>query len=177
MGIKIHKTCEVSPEAIIGEGTQIWNETQLREGVIVGKDCRIGKCVYLDTGVRVGDRCKIQNHATIYTGVTLEDEVFVGPHVVFANDTYPRAISPVWEVVPTRVRKGASLGANATILCGISIGEYAMVGAGSVVTKDVAAHALVMGNPAKISGYVCTCGRRLDLDGRCAHCKKEFTVG
>jgi acetyltransferase-like isoleucine patch superfamily enzyme len=120
--------------------------------------CTIGKDVFVDAGATVGDRCKLQNGASVFSGVTLEDEVFVGPNAVFTNDLRPRAVSPSWQVVPTVVRTGASIGANATIVCGTEIGHFAMIAAGAVVTRDVAAHELVMGNPARRSGWVCRCG-------------------
>ncbi len=166
---RVHRTAEVSAEAAIGEGTAVWHWAQIREGARVGQRCNIGKDVYIDTAVVVGDDCKIQNFATIYRGVTVGNRVFIGPHVCFTNDVYPRAVSPDWQVVPTSVEDGASIGANATILCGITIGRNAMVAAGAVVTKDVPPHALVAGVPAKIMGWVCECGRPLDARMRCAH--------
>ena len=170
----VHPTAEVSASATIGEGTRIWHWVQIREGARVGKGCNIGKDVYIDVNVVVGDDCKIQNFATLYNGVTLADDVFVGPHVCFTNDAYPRATSPDWQIVATKVQDGASIGANATILCGLTIGRNAMVAAGAVVTKDVAPHALVAGVPAKVIGWVCECGRPLDRTMRCAHDGKEF---
>ena len=171
----IHRTAEVSKDAEIGEDTYIWNEAQVREGARIGRNCRLGKSVYIDKNVIIGDNCKIQNFATVYDGVTIGDDVFVGPHACFTNDLYPRAASTDWKIVPTKVMKGASIGANATILCGIRIGKHAMIGAGSVVTEDVPNHALVIGSPAKLMGFVCTCGRKLDKRFWCSHCKK--TVG
>jgi len=153
-----HPTAVISEEARIGAGTRIWHFTQVREGAVIGEDCILGKDVYVGIDVRIGSGCKIQNGATIYKGVTLEDGVFIGPHVVFTNDRYPRAFSRKWELVPTLVRRRASVGANATILCGVTIGTYAMVGAGSVVTRDVDPHALVVGNPARTKSYICRCG-------------------
>ena len=188
MAVKVHPTADVSTDAVVGDGTQVWHEAQVREGARIGRHCRLGKGVYIDTNVSVGDHCKLQNGATVYQGVTIGDRVFVGPHAVFTNDLYPRAArtdwrtypgedkSPPWEVVRTVVRDGASIGANATILCGIEIGENAMVGAGAVVTKDVPRHALVVGNPATVRGYVCDCGRKLDAKRRCAHCKKTIAL-
>ncbi|MCS6849050.1 MAG: acyltransferase [Anaerolineae bacterium] len=169
MAIRIHPTAEVSERARIGEGTSIWNNAQVREDAVIGKNCIIGKGVYIDAGVVIGDNVKIQNNVSVFHGVTIEDGVFIGPHVCFTNDMLPRAINPDgtlksaqdWTVVNTTVRYGASIGANATIVCGITIGRWAMVGAGSVVTKDVPDHGLVYGNPATLRGYVCKCGRRL----------------
>jgi acetyltransferase-like isoleucine patch superfamily enzyme len=128
----------------------------------------------LDVDVTVGDDCKIQNFATLYRGLTIGNRVFVGPHACFTNDLYPRAVSPDWQVVPTMVEDGASIGANATILCGITVGRYAMIAAGAVVTKDVPAQALVAGVPAKVIGWVCECGRPLDQNLRCAHDGKSY---
>jgi UDP-2-acetamido-3-amino-2,3-dideoxy-glucuronate N-acetyltransferase len=163
--VKIHPTAEVAKDCTIGDGTKIWNNAQVRENAHIGKDCIISKDVYIDTEVRIGDRVKIQNGVSVYKGVTVEDDVFLGPHMTFTNDMYPRAFSKHWEVVPTLVKKGASIGANATVVCGKTVGEYAMVAAGSVVTRDVPAHTLVMGNPARIKGLVCKCGRKLADSG------------
>lgn len=176
MTIHIHKTAEVSDRAQIGDGTYIWNEVQVREGAKIGENCRIGKCAYIGRDVIIGDGCKIQNRATLYNGVTLGKEVFIGPHVAFTNDLYPRAFSADWKIAKTIVRDRASIGAGSTILCGITIGEYAMVGAGSVVTRDVPAHGLVHGNPATLKGYVCTCGRPLDENMWCSKCEKTIKV-
>ncbi|HEX9341572.1 MAG TPA: acyltransferase [Thermoplasmata archaeon] len=174
MVTRIHPTAEVASSASIGDGTSIWHWAQVREGASVGRGCSIGKDVYLDVDVSIGTACKIQNFATIYRGVRIGNRVFVGPHACFTNDPYPRAVSPDWQVVPTSVEDGASIGANATILCGITIGRNAMVAAGAVVTKDVPPHALVAGVPAKIVGWVCECGRPLDRNMRCAHDGKSF---
>jgi len=176
MGTQIHPTADVSPRASIGDGTQIWHWVQVREGARIGRDCKIGKDAYIDAEVVLGDGCKVQNFATIYKGVTIGDRVFVGPHVCFTNDLYPRADSADWAIVPTRVEDGASIGANATVLCGITIGRRAMVAAGAVVTKDVPAHALVAGVPAKVVGWVCDCGRPLDSKGWCAHDRKTVDI-
>ena len=174
MTLRIHPTADVSPEATVGDGTQIWHWVQVRERARIGRNCKIGKDVYIDADVTLGDACKVQNFATIYRGVTIASRVFVGPHACFSNDPYPRADSEDWEIVPTRVEDGASIGANATILCGITIGRNAMVGAGAVVTKDVPPHALVAGVPAKVVGWVCECGRPLNRNMRCAHDGKSF---
>ncbi len=174
MAIRVHPTADVSPKAEIGDGTSIWHWAQLREGARVGRNCTIGKDVYIDLEVSIGDDCKIQNFATLYHGLTVGDRVFIGPHACFTNDMFPRAVSPDWQVVPTRVEDGASIGANATILCGITIGKNAMVAAGAVVTKDVPAHALVAGVPAKRIGWVCECGRPLDAKLRCAYDRRTY---
>jgi len=178
-GVYIHPTADVSPKALIGSGTKIWHQSQVREHVRIGRNCILGKNVYVDTSVSIGDNVKLQNNVNVYHGVTIEDDVFVGPNATFTNDIYPRA--KIWSderVVKTLVKRGASIGANSTIVCGNTIGEYAMVGAGSVVTKDVPDHALVCGNPARIIGHVCDCGMRLSMEAdgtmRCVACGKGF---
>ncbi|MBN1322802.1 MAG: N-acetyltransferase [Methanotrichaceae archaeon] len=179
-----HPTAVIE-SADIGEGTRIWHYAHIREGARIGKGCNIGKGVYIDSGVVIGDGVKIQNFVSVYRGVVIEDQVFVGPSVTFTNDLHPRAF--IWDedkVVPTLVERGASIGANSTVVCGCTIGEYAMVGAGSVVTKDVPPFALVMGCPAAQRGSVCYCGKRLEgpTDAgkstfRCADCGREVSIG
>lgn len=156
-----HPTAIVESDKI-GEGSKVWHFVHIRENVEIGKNCNIGKSVYVDAEVKIGYNVKIQNFSSIYKGVELEDDVFVGPSVVFTNDLYPRAF--IWgddRIVQTFVKKGSSIGANSTIVCGLTIGEYAMVGAGSVVTKDVPPFGLVFGNPARLRGFVCYCGKKL----------------
>jgi UDP-2-acetamido-3-amino-2,3-dideoxy-glucuronate N-acetyltransferase len=153
-----HETAIVEPNAEIGANTAIWHHAHVRSGARIGDQCMLGKNVYVDADAIIGDRCRIQNNVSVYAGVELENDVFVGPSVVFTNDLVPRAGSAEWRVVPTLVRQGASLGANSTILCGVTIGKYATVGAGAVVTRDVDDHWLVTGNPARHVGWVCTCG-------------------
>lgn len=145
----VHDSAHVSPEASIGSGTKIWINVQVREQAEIGKNCIISKDVYIDHAVRIGDNCKIQNSVSIYHGVTIEDDVFVGPNASFTNDKVPRAFNPNWKITPTTIRRGVSIGANATVVCGVEIGEYAMVAAGAVVTKNVPPYTLVMGNPAR----------------------------
>ena len=166
----IHESSYIDAGVQIGEGTRIWHFCHVQENAVIGRNCVLGQNVNIGPGVVIGDGVKIQNNVSVFEGVTLEDNVFCGPSVVFTNDLYPRAGSKPEQYAPTRVREGASIGANATIVCGVTIGRYAMVAAGSVVTRDVADHAIVMGVPARQTGRVCACGGRLDADGRCAVC-------
>jgi UDP-2-acetamido-3-amino-2,3-dideoxy-glucuronate N-acetyltransferase len=183
--IRIHPTAEISPRAAIGEGTSIWHYCQVREGAQLGEQCILGKNVYVDFDVRIGSRVKIQNNCSVYHGATLEDGVFLGPHAVITNDRYPRAITPDgdlkgeddWEVGPVLIRRGASVGASAVILPGVTIGAFAMVGAGAVVTHDVPDHGLAVGCPARLVGYICACGRRLEPVAAglyCIHCSRAY---
>lgn len=162
----IHESAYVE-DAEIGDGTNIWHFVHVRKGARIGKNCNVGKGVYIDTKVEIGDNCKIQNFATLYQGVKIGNYVFIGPHVCFTNDVYPRAF--IWDekrLAKTIVKDGASIGANATILAGVIIGKYAMVGAGSVVTRDVPDYKLVIGNPAIVVGTV-------DKDGNVVRKDKE----
>lgn len=160
--VYIHPTANVSPDAQVGEGTKIWINAQIREKSEIGSNCIISKDTYIDTEVKIGNNCKIQNGISVYHGVTIEDDVFVGPNACFTNDKVPRAFDPEWKITPTLVKKGTSIGANSTIVCGITIGEYAMVAAGSVVTKDVKPYSLVMGNPAKHYSYIDKMGNKIE---------------
>ena len=157
----VHESAIVEPDVVIGAGTMIWHHSHIRTGATIGERCVLGKNVFVDAGVDIGCGVKIQNNVSVYWGVRLADEVFVGPSAVFTNDRFPRAASTDWEVVETWVRQGASIGANATIVCGVEIGAWATVAAGSVVTRSVAPHELVAGNPARRLGWVCRCGRVL----------------
>jgi len=175
--IFVHPTAIVDSTARIGKNSKIWHFAQIRENAQLGENCIIGKNVYIGKNVKIGSNVKIQNNASIYHGVTIEDDVFIGPNVVITNDKHPRSF--IWNesrVGKTLIKKGASIGANATIVCGITIGKYAMVGAGAVVTKDVPPHALVVGNPAKQIGYVCICGNKLDENFKCPVCKKKINI-
>jgi UDP-2-acetamido-3-amino-2,3-dideoxy-glucuronate N-acetyltransferase len=175
----IHPTAMIEPGAIVRAETRIWHHTHVREHAIIGRECILGKGVFIDRGVRVGDRVKIQNYACLYHGSIIEDGVFIGPHVILTNDRLPRAITPLgvlktdddWQCGATRIGTGASLGAGVVILPGISVGAWAMIGAGAVVTADVPPHGLVVGNPARLIGSVCACGnRRAPADGPCPTC-------
>ena len=176
--IRVHATAEIGQLATVGNGTQIWNQVQIRDGAEVGEDCVLGKGVYIDTDVVVGNQVKLENRVSLFRGDRLADGVFVGPHSCLLNDKRPRAITPEgrlkteedWQVSPVTVGQGASIGGGCTVLPGVRIGQYAMVGAGSVVTRDVPDYALVFGNPARLAGYVCECGTRIDEDGCCHIC-------
>lgn len=161
VNVFVHPTANVSPQASIGEGTKVWINVQIRENASIGTDCILSKDVYIDHSVKIGNRCKIQNSVSVYHGVEIGDEVFVGPNVAFTNDRVPRAFNADWKITPTRVENGASLGANSTIVCGITIGEFAMVAAGSVVTRDVEPFTLVMGNPARPVARIDKAGNRI----------------
>ncbi|MCQ2529134.1 MAG: N-acetyltransferase [Saccharofermentans sp.] len=176
MAFFAHETAEVSDKAIIGDGTKIWNHAQVRENAKIGSNCIISKNVYIDSDVSIGSGVKIQNNVNVYHGVTVEDDVFLGPSMTFTNDMFPRAFSTNWKVTETLVKKGASIGANCTIVCGSTIGEYATIGSGSVVTKDVPSHALMVGNPAHQIGWVCKCGFKLDENGTCVECGEKYNL-
>lgn len=181
-GLYPHAFIDVPVE--IGEDTQIWHFTHIMDNAKIGDNCTLGQGVHVAPGVVIGNGCAIQNGAQLFTGVTLEDDVFVGPCVVFTNVKNPRAfINRKQEFKPTLVKRGASIGANAIIVCGVTIGEYAMVGAGAVVTKDVPAHYLVHGAPAVRQGYVCECGEKLTFAQRhaavfdmCRACSAEYEL-
>jgi acetyltransferase-like isoleucine patch superfamily enzyme len=159
----VHSTAEVDGRASVGDGSAIWNWTKVREGARIGTGCRIGQGVYIDHDVVIGTGCKIQNGVSVYAGVTLGDYVFVGPGAMFTNDRVPRAAAgDTWAIVPTVVDDLASIGANATVVCGVRLGRACMVGAGAVVTRDVDPHAVVVGNPAQVVGYVDDDGNRVE---------------
>lgn len=165
MKYQAHETAVIDDDCNIGEGTRIWHFSHIMQGALIGKNCNIGQNVVVSPGVILGSNVKVQNNVSIYTGVTCEDDVFLGPSCVFTNILNPRsAIVRKDKYVKTQVEKGASIGANATIVCGNTIGKYAMIGAGAVVTKDVLPYALVIGNPARQDGWVSEYGHRLDFD-------------
>lgn len=173
----------VHPQAIveateIGAGTRIWAFTHVMPGARIGRDCNIGEQCFIESGAMVGDSVVIKNGVSVWEGVTLGDRVFVGPNAVFTNDMTPRA-KVYRPALPTRVERGASIGANVTVRCGIEIGQWSMIGAGSVVTRSVPEFALVMGNPGRVRGYVCKCGERLEFNSRdCSECAcgLRFTI-
>jgi UDP-2-acetamido-3-amino-2,3-dideoxy-glucuronate N-acetyltransferase len=177
-GYFAHESSYVDKGARIGGGTKIWHFCHILSGSQIGRDCKIGQNVVIGPDVNIGNNVKIQNNVSVYKGVTLEDDVFCGPSCVFTNVFNPRsAILRMDEIRNTVVKRGASIGANATIICGHTIGEYAFVGAGAVVTKDVPAYALVYGNPGKIAGWMCACGEKLSFKGTmavCKACKKHY---
>ena len=187
--MSVHQTAEVSPSAEIGKGTRIWHQAQVRERVRIGENCIVSKGVYIDFDVQVGNNVKIQNGAFLYHGCSIEDGVFIGPGVCFTNDKQPRAINPDgslkgaddWQVGKTLVRYGASVGTGSIVLPGVTIGRFAMVGAGAVVSKDVPDYALVLGVPARLVGFVCACGEKL-AGGRaagetaCRKCARRYRL-
>jgi len=174
----IHPSSYIDEDVSIGYGTKIWHFSHILKGTKIGENCIIRQNVMIGPDVTVGDRCKIQNNVSIFKGVTLEDEVFCGPSCVFTNVYNPRAfIERKHEFKDTLVKRGATIGANATIICGVTIGKYAFIGAGAVVREDVPDYALVVGNPAKIKGWVCRCGVRLRFEnekGICFACGKKY---
>jgi acetyltransferase-like isoleucine patch superfamily enzyme len=160
----------------VGERTRVWAFAHVMPGAVVGTDCNVCDHAFVETGAQVGDRVTIKNAVLVWDRVVVEDDVFLGPNMVFTNDLMPRAEVKKGhdELLGTRVRRGATIGANATIVCGVDIGEYAFVGAGAVVTRDVPAHALVVGNPARRIGWACTCGAALDDRLACGACGRSF---
>lgn len=177
MNYYVHPSAVIDEKVDVGTGTKIWINVQIREFAKIGLNCIIGKDSYIDHHVTIGDNTKIQNSVNIFYGVTIEQDVFVGPGVTFTNDLFPRAHDDNWKVTETIVRRGASIGANSTITPGVEIGEHVMIGAGSVVTKSIEPHALVMGNPAKKIGYVCSCGQKLDDEFCCLQCGSKYEKG
>ncbi|MCR4610694.1 MAG: acetyltransferase [Lachnospiraceae bacterium] len=174
---KIHETAEIGEQALIGDDTVIWQHCVVQDEVTIGQNCVIGANVFIENGVRIGNNVTIKNNIAVYTGVIIEDDVFLGPNCVFTNVINPRSfIDRKHEFKKTLVRRGATIGANATVVCGRMIGQYAMIGAGSVVTKDVMDYSLVYGNPAKHRGYVCKCGCRLNGKYECAICGAQYEL-
>ncbi len=192
MKVFTHPTADVSKKSKIGGNTKIWHQCQIRENANIGKNCILGKNVYIDHGVRIGNNVKIQNNSSIYFDSKLEDGVFIGPHVCLTNDKNPRAITKKgslkttgsWNAGKILIKKGASIGACSVILPSITIGKYAMIGAGSVVTRDVPDYALAYGNPAEFKGYACICGAKIthitekenNILLKCSACNEKITL-
>ena len=170
-----HESSYIDEGCEIGNGTKIWHFSHIMSGCKIGEDCNIGQNVVISPDVVLGRNCKIQNNVSVYTGVRCEDDVFLGPSMVFTNVLNPRsAVSRKSEYKPAIIKRGASVGANATIVCGHKIGKYALIGAGAVVTNNVPSHALMLGIPARLSGWVCECGELLRDDLICHKCKKRY---
>lgn len=176
MGYYVHESSYIDPDVNVGNGTRIWHFCHIQNGAVIGENCTIGQNVNIGCNVRIGNHVKIQNNVSVYEGVELEDYVFCGPSMVFTNDLNPRSKYPKGKAgyKKTHVKWGASIGANATIICGNTIGKCAMVAAGSVVTKNVKDYALVAGIPAKQVGWVCECGEKLDGDLKCGKCGRMY---
>lgn len=171
-----HDKAIVDDGATIGEGTRVWAFAHVQKGAQIGSGCNVGHGAYIEKGSVVGNHVTVKNNVSIFDGVTIEDDVFIGANIAFINDRFPRSHrEDQWTLEKTLVRKGATLGAGAVIMCGVTIGQYALIGAGSVVTKNVPDHAIVVGNPAKFKGYACHCGRPLNQYYRCS-CGRTYTV-
>jgi acetyltransferase-like isoleucine patch superfamily enzyme len=176
--IRIHQSAVVAESAVIGDGVQVWHHAQIRENAQLGDNCIVGKGAYIDADVVLGRNCKVQNYALVYKGARLGNGVFIGPAAILTNDRYPRAITPDgelkraddWDCGTIEIEDGASIGAGAVVMTGLRIGAFAMIGSGSVVTHDVAPHALMIGSPAFQAGWVCRCGRPLAKDLPCFDC-------
>jgi UDP-2-acetamido-3-amino-2,3-dideoxy-glucuronate N-acetyltransferase len=174
----IHKSSYLDENVIIGNNTKIWHFCHVQTGAIIGENCTLGQNVNIGNNVHIGNHVKIQNNVSVYEGVILEDNVFCGPSVVFTNDKNPRSKYPkkTSNYLKTIVKEGATLGANSTILCGITIGQHSLIGAGSVVTKNVGDYEIVVGNPAKRIGWLCECGEKLDANMTCISCGKTYCI-
>ena len=163
-GYFAHESAYIDDDVTIGKGTRVWHFSHIMSHSTIGQHCNLGQNVVISTGCRIGNNVKIQNNVSVYTGVTLEDDVFCGPSMVFTNVINPRShVNRKDEYKTTLVKRGASIGANATIVCGVTLGEYCFIGAGAVVTKNIAPYELITGNPGRMRGWVCSCGEKLKL--------------
>lgn len=182
--VYVDSTAVVDDDVKIGDGTKVWHFVHIMKDAKIGKDCIIADYVHIGRTVKIGDKVKIENRATIYEGVIIDDDVFVGPHVVFTNDLYPRSSNPDWKILPTFVKKGSSIGAGSVVVCGVTIGEYALIGAGSVVTKNVPPFSLTYGNPARVQGFICKCGKKFEVLKKteknvlmlCRRCNESYEI-
>ncbi len=172
-----HPQALVSPNAKIGDKTRVWAFVNIKEGAVIGEGCNICDGCYIEKGSLIGNHVTLKNGVNVFAGITLEDDVFCAANVAFTNDRHPRSQRrDPWVLEKTLVKKGATLGSNAVILCGLTIGEYAVIGAGAVVTKDVLSHEIIVGNPGRLVGYACHCGRKLTPDHYCAACRKQYVL-
>lgn len=173
----VHESSCIDEGCTIGAGTKIWHFCHVMTGAVIGENCNIGQNVFIDRNVHIGNRCKIQNNVSVYNGVQLEDDVFCGPSCVFTNVYNPRAaVERKNEFLKTLAKKGTTIGANVTIVCGVTLGEYCFIGAGAVVTKDVPPYACVVGNPARPIGWCCACGEKLPKTLQCARCGLRYQL-
>lgn len=174
----VHESSYIDENVFIGKGTKVWYFCHIQKGAVIGENCSLGQNVNVSNNVKIGNGVKIQNNVSIYEGVELEDYVFCGPSMVFTNDLNPRSKYPKGNLAykKTLVKEGASIGANATIVCGNTIGKWALIGSGAVVTKDVPNYALMLGIPAKQTGWVCECGEVLDYSLCCLMCKRKYEL-
>ena len=182
--VYVDPTAIIDKPVNIGSGTKIWHFVHIMKDAQIGKECIIADYVYIGRGVKIGNKVKLENRVTVYEGVTIHDNVFIGPHVAFTNDLYPRSLNPDWKILPTLVKQGSSIGAGSVIVCGVTIGENALIGAGSVVTNDIPNLALAYGNPARVRGFICKCGTKLETEEEngkivlmvCSCCKERYTI-
>jgi UDP-2-acetamido-3-amino-2,3-dideoxy-glucuronate N-acetyltransferase len=180
----INHTAVVDKSAIIGKDTRIWHFVHVRENAKIGENCVLADYVYVGKGVRIGNGVKLENRATVYEGVTIDNDVFVGSHVTFTNDLAPRSFCTEWKILKTIVKEGVSIGAGTVIVCGVTIGEYAFIGAGSVVTENMPPRVLAYGNPARVRGFVCRNSRKLEIEEKkknyvmmkCPVCNEKYRI-